>query len=85
MTTTPTPVFEELKARRDAARAEAERLDRMMQHAPCSEVGHRWESTGGRNAGCADWCCCSVPVNECAVCGDCDYGQNDDAVEVRRP
>lgn len=36
------------------------------------------------NAGCDDNCQCSVPVNVCARCGDCDYGDNADAIEIRR-
>lgn len=42
-------------------------------------------SVGGCNAGCerGESCCCSVPVNECVRCGDCDYGDNQDAIEVR--
>lgn len=50
------------------------------------EAGHDWQSIGGRNASCkrGDWCCCSVPVNKCSRCGDCDYGENDDAREIRR-
>lgn len=43
------------------------------------QAGHNWQSTGGRNASCAEWCSCSVPVNVCTRCGDCDYGDNDDA------
>jgi hypothetical protein len=54
----------------------------------CSS-GHTWESLGGRNCGC-EWrehgsLChgnCSVPVNHCVVCGDCDYGDNEDARET---
>lgn len=47
------------------------------------QVAHDWRSTGGCNAGCCDDCACSVPVHECAGCGDCDYGQNEEADEVR--
>lgn len=49
------------------------------------EAGHQWVSLGGCNAACerGDLCCCSVPVNECARCGDCDYGKNREADEVR--
>lgn len=48
----------------------------------CSK-GHTWVSRGGCNAGCDDDCACSVPVHECAHCGDCDYGQNEEADEIR--
>jgi hypothetical protein len=50
------------------------------------QAGHDWQSIGGRNACCdeGDFCSCSVPVNACTRCGDCDYGDNDDADDVRR-
>lgn len=47
------------------------------------ERGHDWRSIGGCNAGCAEWCCCSVPVNECSRCRDCDYGENEEADRIR--
>lgn len=47
------------------------------------QVGHKWRSIGGCNAGCHDLCGCSVPVNKCEVCGDCDYGANEDATKIR--
>lgn len=47
------------------------------------EAGHDWQSIGGCNAGCHDNCVCSVPVNECSRCRDCDYGDNEDAIRVR--
>ena len=50
---------------------------------PCAILGHEWRSIGGRNAGCGkSECMCRVPVNECAHCDDCDYGQNDEARET---
>jgi hypothetical protein len=50
---------------------------------PCNILGHEWRSAGGRNAGCGkSWCMCSVPVNECAFCLDCDYGDNEEAREI---
>jgi hypothetical protein len=48
------------------------------------EVGHDWQSIGGCNAGCGDFCACSVPVHTCTRCGDCDYGDNEDANEIRK-
>jgi hypothetical protein len=48
------------------------------------QVGHDWQSIGGCNAGCHELCACSVPVNACKVCGDCDYGANSDAEQIRR-
>jgi hypothetical protein len=52
---------------------------------------HEWEFTGGCNCGC-EWMehgervegQCSVPINRCRVCGDYDYGDNDDATKTRK-
>ncbi len=49
---------------------------------PCSVLGHKWVLSGGANCGCPDGGC-SIPVHECEVCGDCDYGDNLSAVRVR--
>lgn len=74
------------------ARANLERLEREAAGASCAELGHDWKFIGGAHCGCTeigargrDLVCvgCSVPVHECARCGDCDYGENDEAVEVR--
>lgn len=46
---------------------------------------HDWQLLGGRWAGCEagdDRCACSLPVNVCRRCGDCDYGENDEAAEI---
>jgi hypothetical protein len=67
----------------ESAKAEVARLERAAAAATCAEVGHRWESLGGANCGCKAGAC-SVPVNTCTACGDCDYGDNDDASEIRR-
>lgn len=48
---------------------------------PCAMLGHQWRFGGGAHCGCPDGAC-SVPVHECA-CGDCDYGDNADADEIR--
>lgn len=67
-------------------------LDRLIAEAsvlaggihPCHILGHQWVHIGGRWCGCGDtspWSC-SVPVHECRSCGDCDYGDNDEAEEV---
>lgn len=72
-----------LKDKIEAARAELARLERLGASATCAEVGHRWVSLGGCNCGCDPDACCSVPVHECAVCGDCDYGENSEAEGVR--
>lgn len=50
----------------------------------CQDGNHDWKFRGGANAGCGPDCACSVPVHECAMCGDCDYGKNDEADTIRR-
>lgn len=47
------------------------------------ERGHDMQSTGGCNCGCEDGAC-SVPVHVCTRCGDCDYGDNAEATEIRQ-
>lgn len=52
----------------------------------CAVLGHDWSFVGGTNACCALGplnCHCSIPVHECVSCGDCDYGDNDEANQVR--
>ena len=61
--------------------AEAARLRRIIESKSCAE-GHTWKSIGGCNASCSDNCACSIPVNECEACGDCDYGDNDEAETI---
>ena len=68
----------------EAARAELTRLERLAESATCAELGHDWVSLGGCNCGCHEDASCSVPVLECSRCGDCDYGENDEAAETRR-
>ena len=66
-------------------------LDRLIAEAsvlaggdhPCSVLGHKWKHIGGCNCGCDGGGNCSVPVHECEVCGDCDYGDNEDATATR--
>lgn len=65
----------------EEAEARADRLRAAIAVAPCREVGHRWKFYGGRNAGCSEDCSCSVPVYRCERCGDCDYGDNEEARE----
>lgn len=49
----------------------------------CQMRGHDWRLIGGRKAYCSeDGCGCSIPVHECTRCGDCDYGENDEAVSI---
>lgn len=69
------------------AKAELDRIERAIRAAPCAEVGHRWKHLGGKHAGCVESdpdfdCDCSLPVYECEVCGNCDYGENEEAREI---
>lgn len=50
----------------------------------CALIGHDWQSDGGCNAGCSRDCGCSVPVHVCRACGDHDYGENEEADEIRK-
>lgn len=79
----------------NAARVNLARLERIAATATCRELGCDMQSTGGANCGCEFEVqhhgetiivsgCCSVPVNKCSRCGDCDYGDNADATETRR-
>ena len=45
---------------------------------PCA-AGHTWRHNGGKNCGCHPDAQCSLPVHECIVCGDFDYGTNQEA------
>lgn len=74
----------ELADRLEAARAEVARLEQEFRQGPCREVGHTWKFLGGANAGCSDTCGCSVSVHVCEKCGDCDYGDNEEAVQIRK-
>ena len=60
-----------------------DQLRRQIAASACREVGCDMQSYGGANAGCGDGCGCSVPVNVCTRCGDCDYGDNEWAVRTR--
>ena len=48
----------------------------------CQDGKHQPQLVGGMNAGCGQFCHCSVPVYECAICGECDYGNNDETAEI---
>lgn len=63
--------------------AQAEHVRREIAQGPCKQYGHEWEPLGGANAGCGNDCACSVPVHRCVKCSDCDYGDNDEAKQVR--
>lgn len=58
------------------AQAELEQAQLAVRAAHCREVGCDMQSVGGKSAACCDTCQCSVPVNVCTKCGDCDYGDN---------
>ena len=58
-------------------------LQQQILHGLCKDIGHSWKFIGGRNAGCSDICDCSIPVYTCSKCGDCDYGDNDEAEETK--
>lgn len=49
----------------------------------CTAGDHKWKQRGGRACNCKGGGC-SFPVYECEVCGDCDYGDNDEAREIDR-
>ena len=65
----------------EAKRRELANLEQAAKTATCREFGaHRWKSIGGRRCDCdREFSGCSVPVNECEVCGACDYGENEEA------
>ena len=64
------------------ARAEVVRLERIAATATCREMGCDMRHSGGANCGCEGGSC-SVPVYVCARCGDCDYGDNQEALSTR--
>lgn len=74
----------ELADKIEAARAELARLERIAATATCRELGCDMVSLGGGNCGCHEDACCSIPIHECSRCGDCDYGDNAEATEIRR-
>ena len=65
------------------AEARVAQLKRQIAQGTCGEVGHDWKHVGGCSAACCEHCGCSVPVYTCTKCGDCDYGDNDEADRVR--
>jgi hypothetical protein len=73
----------DLQSELEKAQAHVASLQRQIAAGPCRELGHDWQSYGGANAGCTSSCSCSVPVNVCTKCGDCDYGQNAEADRIR--
>ncbi len=66
------------------AEARLEQLKRRAAAADCRTAGCNMKFLGGKNASCDEaGCNCSVPVHQCARCGDCDYGDNKEADEIR--
>jgi hypothetical protein len=66
------------------AEAEVARLKGLAAAATCAEMGeHDWQLLGGCSCSC-DGGCCSMPVYVCSRCRDCDYGDNEEAAEIRR-
>lgn len=60
----------------------------------CYDYGHRWELFGGMSCNCDQSVfskyifndagyVCSLPVNKCVICGDYDYGDNEEARKVK--
>lgn len=68
------------------AEANVEQIKRQIAKASCAEAGCDMRHVGGVNACCEleRDCACSVPLHECSRCGDCDYGDNDEAAETRK-
>lgn len=64
----------------EQARVDMQRIRREV----CAKLGCKMEFKGGRNAGCGDGCDCSVPVHECERCGDSDYGDTPEGLEIIR-
>lgn len=66
------------------AEARVSALKRQLASEPCAAHGCDMQFYGGASAGCGDGCNCSVSVHVCSKCGDCDYGDNAEAIEIRR-
>jgi hypothetical protein len=67
--------------------ADAEETAALLRHriaqATCVEAGScDMQHVGGKNAGCDKDCTCSVPVHVCSRCGDSDYGDNPEALQI---
>lgn len=72
----------DLQDRLQKARDELAALEREARLASCAQAGHRMAHVGGCNCGCPDGQC-SVPVHECRVCEISDYGDNEEADDIR--
>ena len=75
-----------LEQQLEEAQARVDQLRREIAAGPCATYGHDWQVEGGANAACEldSRCDCSVPVNVCSKCSDCDYGQNAEAERIRQ-
>ena len=47
-------------------------------------IEHAWKFTGGAWAACHELCSCSISVFVCERCGICDYGENDESLDMIR-
>lgn len=72
-----------LRQELEEARAKVAEIERQIAAASCREAGHDWQFKGGRACCCDGDGDCSLPVHECAACGDCDYGDNPEADDIR--
>lgn len=66
-----------------ALEAAAASVRREIANGPCLGFGHDWVFAGSSNLGCHADCACGGPVYSCSKCGDCDYGDNSEADELR--
>lgn len=71
-----------LAERLEEAKAEVARLEREAASASCAEIGHDWVFFGGKTCSCHENSSCYIPVYECSRCGDCDYGDNEEAKNI---
>ena len=73
-------LLEQLEEARNKVRV----LENAAASASCLETNHDWQLLGGRNCGCYEYgYSCSFPVYQCTKCKDCDYGDNEEAVEIK--
>lgn len=67
------------------AKSKVASLERqLVRVTECEEFGHDWVFTGATTIGCCEGCVCSAPVYSCTRCAAIDYGDNADAVEIRK-
>ena len=73
-----------LEAELEEAEARLALLKQLQAAGNCAENGHEMVFYGGAWAGCCAECSCSVPVYHCKHCGLCDYGDNEEAEDIRK-